>query len=88
MRIIKIKVNSRYKKFFRNFPFAIQAKSVEKINIFVKNAFDSQLRTHFLSGKDKECWAFWIDYHYRIKFIFLSDGEVLFLHIGTHDIYK
>ena len=33
-------------------------------------------------------WAFWINYSYRIKFIFSGEDEVLFLDIGPHDIYK
>jgi len=63
-------------------------KAEEKEKIFRQNFFDSRLRTHKLSGKDKNCWAFWINNSYRIKFIFLSKKEVLFLDIGTHDIYK
>jgi plasmid maintenance system killer protein len=41
-----------------------------------------------LIGREKEAWAFWINYAYRIKFLFLNDEEVLFLDIGTHEIYK
>ncbi len=29
-----------------------------------------------------------IDYSYRIKFLFLGSGHVLFLEIGPHDIYR
>ncbi len=56
--------------------------------IFKENAFDSRLNTHKLHGKEKDCWAFWVNYSYRIKFIFLSDDKVLFLDIGAHEIYK
>ena len=56
--------------------------------VFKENAFDPRLKTHKLSGQEKECWAFWVNYFYRIKFIFLNDEEVLFLGIGTHEIYK
>jgi len=59
-----------------------------KTKVFRENPFNSGLRTHSLSGKEKESWAFWVDYTYRIKFIFLSEEEILFLDIGTHDIYK
>ena len=57
----------------------------EKELIFRRNPFDARLNTHKLHGKDKECWAFSVIHAYRIKFIFLSDEEVLFLDIGTHD---
>ncbi len=86
--IIKVKVTSRYKKSFQNLPSKIQKRTIERINIFIKNPFNPRLRTHPLSGKLENYWAFWIDYSYRIKFIFLANEEVLFLDIGTHSIYK
>ena len=88
MKITSIKISSQYKKSFRKLPFRIGEKSILRIKIFEENFFDPRLRIHSLSGKEKECWAFWIDYHYRIKFIFLNDEEVLFLDIGTHGIYR
>lgn len=88
MQIIKIEVCPRYKKSFRKLSFEVQRKAIEKINIFRNNPFDPQLKTHPLSGKYKECWASWINFDFRIKFIFLSDKEVLFLEAGTHDIYR
>jgi mRNA-degrading endonuclease YafQ of YafQ-DinJ toxin-antitoxin module len=89
MRSIKrIKISSRYKKSFRVLDPQIQEKAIEKINIFRENPFDSRLKTHKLHGKDRDCWAFWIDYRYRIRFTFLSDNEVLFLDIGPHNIYR
>jgi mRNA-degrading endonuclease YafQ of YafQ-DinJ toxin-antitoxin module len=88
MKIIRIEVSSRFKKSFRKLHPKIQRKAISKIKLFKENPFDPRLRTHSLSGKEKECWAFWIDYRYRIKFIFLNGNEVLFLDVGTHDIYK
>jgi mRNA-degrading endonuclease YafQ of YafQ-DinJ toxin-antitoxin module len=88
MKIIDIELSSRYKKSFRRLHPRIQRKAILKTKIFRENPFSPQLRTHPLSGKERECWAIWIDYHYRLKFIFLDDDEVLFLDIGTHDIYK
>lgn len=64
----------------------LQAEQKEKI--FRENPFDPRLRTHKLSGREKEVWAFWITDSYRIKFIFLPNQEVLLLDIGTHEIYK
>ncbi|HHT9112639.1 MAG: hypothetical protein HZA47_07550 [Planctomycetes bacterium] len=32
--------------------------------VFRKNPFDKRLKTHKLSGKEKEAWAFWVDYSY------------------------
>ena len=50
---------------------------------FRENPFDAVLRTHKLHGKEKDAYAFWIDYSRRIKFIFLDEETVLFLDIGA-----
>jgi mRNA-degrading endonuclease YafQ of YafQ-DinJ toxin-antitoxin module len=88
MKIIRTEVSSRFKKSFKKLPPKIQRKTISRIKLFKENPFDPRLRTHPLSGKEKECWSFWIDYRYRIKFIFVDENEVLFLDIGTHNIYK
>ena len=56
--------------------------------LFREDAFDSRLKTHKLHGKHKKSWAFEIDNSYRITFVFLNGDKVLFLEIGTHNIYK
>ena len=83
-----IKVSLKFERSYRRLPTNIKEKAKEKESVFRKNLFDPRLKTHKLSGKDKKCWAFRIDNSYRIKFIFLSRQEVLFLDIGTHAIYK
>lgn len=88
MAIKEIKVSPLFEKHYRKIPSRIKEKSKEKEKIFRENTFHPILKTHKLSGKEKEVWAFWINHSYRIKFIFLGDEKVLFLDIGTHDIYK
>jgi mRNA-degrading endonuclease RelE of RelBE toxin-antitoxin system len=88
MAIQEIKVSPLFEEHYKKLPKKIKEKAKEKEKIFRENPFHPLLRTHKLHGKDKDCWAFWIDYKYRIKFIFLSDNEVLFLDIGPHNIYK
>lgn len=83
-----IRVSPKFEKQYRRLPERIKNKAKEKEFVFRENPFDPRLKTHKLSGKDKTCWAFWIDDAYRIKFIFLSTKEILFLEIGLHDIYK
>ena len=83
-----IKISSKFEKNYSRLPEKIKKKAKKKEFIFRNNPFDIRLRMHKLSGIEKNCWAFWIDNCYRIKFIFLSKGEVLFLAVGTHDIYK
>ena len=88
MKIEEIKVFPIFERHYKKLPNSIKKKAKEKEKIFRENPFNPILKTHKLSGKYKECWAFWITYSYRIKFIFLSDREALFLDIGAHDIYK
>jgi mRNA-degrading endonuclease RelE of RelBE toxin-antitoxin system len=88
MTIQEIKVSPLFEKRYKKLPKKIKDKAKEKEKIFRENPFHPLLRTHKLHGKDRDCWAFWIDYKFRIKFIFLSESEVLFLDIGPHNIYK
>ena len=85
---MKTAASPRFKKNYRKLPKKIKELAKDRVEIFKKNPFNSRLKTHKLSGRDKECWAFWITYSYRIKFIFLSNEKVLFLDIGPHKIYK
>lgn len=86
----KIKRVNYHKNFLKRasrLPRKIIKRLKEREHIFRKDVFDVRLRTHKLHGKDRDSWVFWIDYTYRVKFIFLNEGEVLFLDIGTHEIY-
>lgn len=86
--MVVIKVSSKFEKQYRRLPQRIKAQAKEKELIFRNNLFEPVLKTHKLSGKDENCWAFWINYSYRIKFLFLAKNKILFLEIGKHDIYK
>lgn len=59
----------------------------KKERLFRVEPFHPSLRTHKLHGKDQGAWGFWIDFHYRVKFMFITESEVLFLDVGLHDIY-
>jgi mRNA-degrading endonuclease YafQ of YafQ-DinJ toxin-antitoxin module len=71
MEIREIKISSLFERHYRKLPKEIKERAKRKEKIFRENPFDPRLKTHKLHGKEKECWAFWIDYKYRIKFIFL-----------------
>lgn len=87
-KIENIEYSRKFLKSLEKLPKKIIESVENREKIFKQNPFDSQLKTHKLSGRDKGCWAFWITYSYRIKFIFLSNEKVLFLDIGDHSIYK
>ena len=87
-KIKSVEYSKKFLKSLKKLPKRIIERAELKEKIFKENPFDSRLRTHKLHGEEKEAWAFWIDYVYHIKFIFLSDEEVLFIDVGTHEIYK
>ena len=87
-KIERIEYSRKFLSSLKKLPKDIIEQAAMKEEIFRKNCFDYKLRTHKLHGKEKNHWAFWVDYKYRIKFIFLSGEEVLFLGIGTHKIYR
>ena len=69
--------------------YRAKKKAVEKsISLFQKNPSDPRLKTHKLYGKLAGNWSFSIDYHLRIMFMFIDKQTVLFIDIGTHEIYR
>lgn len=88
MGIRDIKTLPHFDRQYKKLPQAIKEQAKNKERIFRKDPFDSHLKTHKLHGRQSELWAFWINYSYRITFIFLSENAVLFLEIGAHDIYE
>ncbi|MEK7576763.1 MAG: type II toxin-antitoxin system mRNA interferase toxin, RelE/StbE family [Patescibacteria group bacterium] len=88
MTVEKIRVSKLFEKQYKKLPAQIKELAKQKEFVFRANPFDSRLGIHKLHGKEKELWAFWINRSYRIKFAFLEKGRVLFLEIGTHEIYK
>lgn len=68
--------------------FKSKRKSIESaIGLFQKNIYSPRLKTHKLEGELKNYWSFSVDYHLRILFKFVASNTVLFLDIGTHEIY-
>ncbi len=57
----------------------------EKLEVFRRDPFSAQLKTHRLSGKLEPYWAFSVAYDCRVVFRFLADDCVLLANIGTHD---
>ena len=78
----------RFLKSASRLPAKMIALADDKEAIFKTDPFHTSLDTHKLHGKEKDVWAFSINRKYRIKFIFLGNGDVLFLDIGLHDIYE
>ncbi len=72
----------------KRLPKNIIQKAERKEITFRKNIFDSSLRTHKLSGKFKDFWAFSVDNEYRIIFEIGKKDLIYFHSIGNHSIYS
>lgn len=86
--MIRIIYSPRFVKLYRELQSHVQTVAETKEKIFRKNPRDTSLKTHKLHGKLKGCFAFWIDYRYRIIFTFDSERTVTFHAIGGHEIYE
>lgn len=85
---INVSYSRKFLKQAARLPETLLGLVEKRESLFKSDPFDPQLSTHKLHGKEKEVWSFSISRSYRIKFIFLTESEVLFLEIGTHEIYK
>ncbi|OHA26538.1 MAG: hypothetical protein A3C06_03100 [Candidatus Taylorbacteria bacterium RIFCSPHIGHO2_02_FULL_46_13] len=80
----------RFQRSYRGLEQKTKMRAEARLEIFKKNPFDSRLGTHRLHGKLKKQLSYSVNSQYRILFEFLNKDktEVIFLDIGTHDIYK
>ena len=83
-----VSTTPRFEKEINRLPQRIQELARKKDKLFRKDAFSPALETHKLSGGLKDDWAYSVNKHYRVHFCFVSNQEVLYLNIGTHEIYK
>ena len=86
--MVKITFSSPFKRAFKKKVKGkqnIESKYWEKVDIFIKNPFDTQLRTHKLSGKLEGMWSFTVEYDLRVVFYFLEEDKAVFVDIGKHD---
>lgn len=85
---MKIFYSSKFAKEYKHLSKRLKLAAEEKEKIFRKDPYSPQLKTHKLTGKLKEYWAFSIDYQYRIIFEFRDKNVVWFHSVGTHEIYR
>jgi len=88
MQIINIIYEPHFERAFKKLPPHLKTAFIARLPVFMRNCFDPKLKTHKLSGKLKNKWSFSLDYSYRVLFSFLEDGQVGFIDVGDHDIYK
>ncbi|MBI4842339.1 MAG: type II toxin-antitoxin system YafQ family toxin [candidate division NC10 bacterium] len=81
-----MRVTSHFARQYKRLPPEIQEISETRERIFRANPFDPRLRTHKLSGRLKDLWAFSVTHDIRVVFEFLEADEVLFHSIGRHQV--
>lgn len=86
-RIKQIHFSPHFFKSFYKLPKSIQNLAKKKDEIFRKNPFDLRLHTHKLKGELLGTWSYSVNYEFRVLFRFITDDEVLYYDIGTHEIY-
>lgn len=88
MIIREIYYSKKFIKELKKLPDEIIKLAIKKENIFRQNPIHSSLRLHELHGKFKGIWSISLTSNYRIIFERTSDGNILFISIDKHDIYK
>lgn len=86
--IRRIDTSARFEKEFSRLSKNIQKLAHKKDALFRTDAFHPSLETHKLGGALKDDWAYSVNKHYRVHFYFVDDHTVLYISIGTHEIYK
>jgi len=75
-------------KQFKKLPLEIKKLVESKAEIFKNNPLHPSLRLHPLKGKLINLWSVSITAKHRLIFKRQKNGDILFISIGCHDIYK
>ena len=84
---MKIYFHPRFRVSYQKLSPTLKRKAEKQESIFRANPFTRQLKTHKLHGRLKKLWSFSVDGKNRILFEF-TGGDVIFLDIGDHDLYR
>ena len=88
MIVKEIHYSRKFIKELRKLPKEIVNLAIKREKTFRKNPLHPSLRLHELHGKFKGIWSISITSNYRIIFERMEDGNILFVSIGKHDLYK
>ena len=80
--------SSKFAKEYKSLPERIKMQAERKEQLFRLDPHNPQLKTHKLTGKLVEYWAFSINHTYRIIFQFRGNNVVWFHSVGTHGMYR
>lgn len=73
---------------FKTLEKNLQDEVIEKIELFRDRENHKSLKVHKLHARLAGRFGFWVNYKFRIVFIYLSPDAVVLLAVGDHDIYS
>lgn len=88
MQIVKIHYTKRFIRDLKKLSISKKQMMIKRERIFKANPFAQTLKTHQLRGNLNNLWSFSLTHQDRVIFDFISDNEVIFYKVGSHDIYK
>lgn len=88
MIVKNILYGKKFVKELKKLPDEIIKIAIAKEELFKNNPLHSSLRLHELRGKFQGIWSISLTTNYRIIFERQPSGDILFISIGKHDIYK
>jgi addiction module RelE/StbE family toxin len=88
MIVKEIHYSKKFIKEIRKLSKEILDLAIKKEEIFRINPLHPSLRLHELHGKFKGIWSISLTNNYRIIFERMPNGDILFISVGKHDIYK
>ena len=88
MKVDNIHYAKKFIKELRRLPKAVIRIAIRKEEIFRSNPLHPSLKLHELHGILTGIWSISVTGGYRIIFERMHNGDVLFISIGKHDIYR
>lgn len=88
MTITEILYSSQFVHELKKLPKDLTRLAAKKEKIFRENPLHPSLRLRPLQGRLKGLWSISITGGYRIIFERQENGDILFISIGKHDIYR
>ena len=85
---MKVAYTPRFIRMLKKLPTDLQDETIARIELFKDTKNHKFIKVHKLKGKLRKYHGFWLDFHNRVTFEYLSDNEVVLLTVGDHDVYK
>ena len=82
---MEIEISSQFLRRVKKLTPSEQRNLSEKIEVFRKDPYDSQLKTHALRGRLRGLFAFSLNYSKRVIFTYIGKNKALLLDLGSHE---